>query len=155
MESTECGKASALFSLVSAAAVTCAIMKPELIPGDRKSTRLNSSHVEISYAVFCLKKKKTPADYNDIIQYSSALLLDDPINLIAFNAKLLVLAQQTDKEEYKKAAQQRKMVQDANVSTGDGMSDDTPFYGIKGAYEYDILPFLGYTYCGEDKLFFF
>src|SRR3989442_10862963 len=28
---------------------------------DRKSTRLNSSHVRISYAVFCLKKKKTPS----------------------------------------------------------------------------------------------
>src|SRR2546430_6626066 len=28
---------------------------------DRKSTRLNSSHSQISYAVFCLKKKKTPA----------------------------------------------------------------------------------------------
>src|SRR5690349_24960340 len=28
-----------------------------LDPADRKSTRLNSSHVEISYAVFCLKKK--------------------------------------------------------------------------------------------------
>src|SRR5699024_965108 len=28
-------------------------------PLDRKSTRLNSSHVSISYAVFCLKKKKT------------------------------------------------------------------------------------------------
>src|SRR3712207_7931830 len=28
--------------------------------GDRKSTRLNSSHANISYAVFCLKKKKTP-----------------------------------------------------------------------------------------------
>src|SRR2546430_8564139 len=28
-------------------------------PGDRKSTRLNSSHSQISYAVFCLKKKKT------------------------------------------------------------------------------------------------
>src|SRR5690606_40791746 len=28
------------------------------IRGDRKSTRLNSSHVKISYAVFCLKKKK-------------------------------------------------------------------------------------------------
>src|SRR5208283_6021360 len=27
---------------------------------DRKSTRLNSSHITISYAVFCLKKKKTP-----------------------------------------------------------------------------------------------
>src|SRR5438874_9805726 len=28
------------------------------LEADRKSTRLNSSHVEISYAVFCLKKKK-------------------------------------------------------------------------------------------------
>src|SRR3712207_7437152 len=28
-------------------------------PEDRKSTRLNSSHANISYAVFCLKKKKT------------------------------------------------------------------------------------------------
>src|SRR5690349_23729607 len=30
----------------------------EAARADRKSTRLNSSHVEISYAVFCLKKKK-------------------------------------------------------------------------------------------------
>src|SRR5690606_41009028 len=29
------------------------------VPTDRKSTRLNSSHVKISYAVFCLKKKTT------------------------------------------------------------------------------------------------
>src|SRR5699024_12770775 len=29
-----------------------------IVQGDRKSTRLNSSHVSISYAVFCLKKKK-------------------------------------------------------------------------------------------------
>src|SRR3712207_8632001 len=29
-------------------------------PADRKSTRLNSSHANISYAVFCLKKKKPP-----------------------------------------------------------------------------------------------
>src|SRR5690554_7625516 len=32
--------------------------------GDRKSTRLNSSHVRISYAVFCLKKKKKKITYN-------------------------------------------------------------------------------------------
>src|SRR3712207_8214546 len=29
-----------------------------VVSGDRKSTRLNSSHANISYAVFCLKKKK-------------------------------------------------------------------------------------------------
>src|SRR6266496_3418810 len=33
---------------------------------DRKSTRLNSSHVEISYAVFCLKKKKKKKKRNKI-----------------------------------------------------------------------------------------
>src|SRR5690625_6461801 len=33
----------------------------ELGPSDRKSTRLNSSHVAISYAVFCLKKKTRAA----------------------------------------------------------------------------------------------
>src|SRR5437868_10314581 len=32
------------------------------LKGDRKSTRLNSSHVSISYAVFCLKKKKNKLD---------------------------------------------------------------------------------------------
>src|SRR3712207_7066333 len=39
---------STLFSYALLAAIT----------GDRKSTRLNSSHANISYAVFCLKKKK-------------------------------------------------------------------------------------------------
>src|SRR5699024_12554575 len=34
----------------------CAVHRA--VPIDRKSTRLNSSHVSISYAVFCLKKKK-------------------------------------------------------------------------------------------------
>src|SRR2546427_6922799 len=45
-------------------------------PGDRKSTRLNSSHSQISYAVFCLKKKKIQRgthahgiySYNDCVQ---------------------------------------------------------------------------------------
>src|SRR6266511_4753923 len=34
------------------------VLAPALEHRDRKSTRLNSSHVKISYAVFCLKKKK-------------------------------------------------------------------------------------------------
>src|SRR3989442_10321370 len=33
-------------------------LQEQMMKGDRKSTRLNSSHVRISYAVFCLKKKK-------------------------------------------------------------------------------------------------
>src|SRR2546430_13088280 len=47
--------------------------------GDRKSTRLNSSHSQISYAVFCLKKKKTKQNRyrqpNIVISESSLLCL--------------------------------------------------------------------------------
>src|SRR3712207_8305648 len=37
---------------------------------DRKSTRLNSSHANISYAVFCLKKKKIHSITYSLIQFS-------------------------------------------------------------------------------------
>src|SRR3712207_7635180 len=43
---------------VPVAATPGALSALRLQVGDRKSTRLNSSHANISYAVFCLKKKK-------------------------------------------------------------------------------------------------
>src|SRR5690348_17926494 len=44
---------------------------------DRKSTRLNSSHPSISYAVFCLKKKKKNNDHvmNDYMKHKSCVIL--------------------------------------------------------------------------------
>src|SRR5690625_6591034 len=44
-------------SLDGAAQAAALMMTSGVREGDRKSTRLNSSHVAISYAVFCLKKK--------------------------------------------------------------------------------------------------
>src|SRR2546427_6602659 len=46
--------------------------------GDRKSTRLNSSHSQISYAVFCLKKKKKklPTAYPTRIAHAQPLQQD-------------------------------------------------------------------------------
>src|SRR2546429_7168016 len=64
------GATTAIFSVVdtvlvhsapyarSAELVAITEKGPTTAPGDRKSTRLNSSHGYISYAVFCLKKKK-------------------------------------------------------------------------------------------------
>src|SRR3712207_8734236 len=45
-------------ALIEAIAAALSAITAEDIRGDRKSTRLNSSHANISYAVFCLKKKK-------------------------------------------------------------------------------------------------
>src|SRR3712207_7330566 len=41
--------------------------------GDRKSTRLNSSHANISYAVFCLKKKKKTYTLRSILFCSASI----------------------------------------------------------------------------------
>src|SRR5688572_31204751 len=43
---------------------TAEVQRRAPAPLDRKSTRLNSSHSQISYAVFCLKKKKNPDTTN-------------------------------------------------------------------------------------------
>src|SRR5690606_40083042 len=45
-----------LAAIVRETGMACEYSSPDML--DRKSTRLNSSHVKISYAVFCLKKKK-------------------------------------------------------------------------------------------------
>src|SRR5690554_7790313 len=53
--------------------------------GDRKSTRLNSSHVRISYAVFCLKKKKRTIPDDSVVPLDhhrqQAALFEHPHNV--------------------------------------------------------------------------
>src|SRR5256885_2556048 len=51
---------------VSGAASLMATCTRRYGPADRKSTRLNSSHLENSYAVFCLKKKKSAIQGSDV-----------------------------------------------------------------------------------------
>src|SRR3712207_8692783 len=52
------------FAAAAAQASVAGGPEPEVVEaGDRKSTRLNSTHAQISYAVFCLKKKNTYPAY--------------------------------------------------------------------------------------------
>src|SRR5947209_19008682 len=59
-----------IFFAAGAETIECEVCDQYTIQGDlfidrdRKSTRLNSSHANISYAVFCLKKKKKNKKYN-------------------------------------------------------------------------------------------
>src|SRR2546427_7543628 len=62
--------AEAIDSYEAALATLTEEQQQAVVLRDRKSTRLNSSHSQISYAVFCLKKKK---DYNDHSQVVRAL----------------------------------------------------------------------------------
>src|SRR2546429_6488738 len=54
------------------------LVRELLAAEDRKSTRLNSSHGYISYAVFCLKKKKTAATHDQNTYIYPSLILRTP-----------------------------------------------------------------------------
>src|SRR3712207_8556221 len=73
------GKQSALSSMLQMKAVKFLQIDIRqniyIMNQDRKSTRLNSSHANISYAVFCLKKKKTLVDLADVMSTTLDLLI--------------------------------------------------------------------------------
>src|SRR5258708_19040938 len=56
--------------------------KRKLLIQDRKSTRLNSSHQIISYAVFCLKKKKTKKTDDNQIRWNNLLALKQSLSAL-------------------------------------------------------------------------
>src|SRR2546430_10649812 len=79
-----------LYRYLTRTGLSCHVVAPSLIPKkpgdrvktdrrDRKSTRLNSSHSQISYAVFCLKKKKK------YIQRDMDMLASESKNVIAIH----------------------------------------------------------------------
>src|SRR3989442_8023745 len=74
--------------------VQAAHCEPEVADSgsDRKSTRLNSSHVRISYAVFCLKKKKKPRtlyqDKQQILALTKPVWLASPSALLPWHGLL-------------------------------------------------------------------
>src|SRR2546430_11148457 len=60
-------------------------LQASLTERDRKSTRLNSSHSQISYAVFCLKKKNRIEIYSStFISFVSLLLVRNEVHTTAF-----------------------------------------------------------------------
>src|SRR5205085_5664350 len=62
-------------------------------PRDRKSTRLNSSHSQISYAVFCLKKKKKTKKYE---KYEHELLIRVPYAVTTYLVDTLACTMDVD-----------------------------------------------------------
>lgn len=120
------------------------VFQPAYVPAD-------DSQYNQRLASVLSRTSLTETDFTEILEIAQVLLREDPFNLRALNAILLVHAQRDNVAEYKKAAWQRRIVQDAIVSTGDGMSEETPFFVIRVAHEYDMLPFLGFRFGGEDR----
>src|SRR2546430_3720062 len=68
------------------------------LSGDRKSTRLNSSHSQISYAVFCLKKKKTTDSVRSMVithSITATTHLVSAFHLVVLKVRMLTLIRAT------------------------------------------------------------
>src|SRR3712207_6969438 len=70
-DNTQVLDADGIEGRIGSISFVAALGEPERAAVDRKSTRLNSSHANISYAVFCLKKKKTLTTLFSIPSYST------------------------------------------------------------------------------------
>jgi hypothetical protein len=122
------------------------VFHPNYVPLD------TSSYNESLMETLSKKESFTTVDYNRLIDDADALLREDPFNLRALNTKLIVYAQQDNVPEYKKAIQQRKVVLDAIVSSGDGLTKKTAYHVIKVTHEYDFLSCIGYENIGGSKI---
>src|SRR5438270_6370609 len=63
----------------SASCATSASPRSTTDTTDRKSTRLNSSHSQISYAVFCLKKKNQYVEWHNVMTHWMLILLSEDL----------------------------------------------------------------------------
>src|SRR2546430_13012697 len=59
---------------------------------DRKSTRLNSSHSQISYAVFCLKKKNNKISHSHCLNLKLTINATTPVHSYSFQPPLLLFS---------------------------------------------------------------
>lgn len=98
------------------------------------------------------KQHLSNEDFTNIEKYAGRLLQEDPFNMRALNAQLLVYAQRDEAAPYRSVATKRNIIERAITSSGDGMSKKSSYYVIRVAHEYDILGFLGYKYGGSEKI---
>ncbi len=112
----------------------------------------DTSRYNNELAISLSKVHLSDNDYNIIEKSAKALIAEDPFNLRALNALLIVYAEKDNVEQYKITNQKIDIVQRAIASSGDGMTTKTAYYVIKVSHEYDILNFLGYRYGGSKKL---
>ncbi|MDO5664299.1 MAG: DUF4919 domain-containing protein [Bacteroidia bacterium] len=113
---------------------------------------VDTSQYNAKMATVLNRQHFSEENYQAVLQFADSLLTEDPFNMRALSAKLLVYAQKNNVDAYKKTARKRNIVQRAIISSGDGMEKSTAYYVIKVSHEYDLLGFLGFQFGGQDKI---
>jgi hypothetical protein len=104
-----------------------------------------------SLRIFFTMKKLTDLDAGNIIHFSDSILAVNPFNLRALNYREYAFEQTSENERIKNVIFRIKSVLEAILSSGHGLSTDSPFYVIRESDEYAVIDALGFYFGGDHK----
>jgi len=90
----------------------------------------------------------TEDDYKKLIEYSDILLEENPFNINAINYKLYAYKQLQNSSDAMKASLKLQIINDAILSSGEGLTKETAYVVINPNHEYSFLHLLGFTFGG-------
>ena len=105
-----------------------------------------------SLRVILKKKNYNDNDLKQIMKHSDSLLVHNPFNLNAINYKLYAEKQMKDSISILKDYTKMRIITDAILSSGDGLTKETAFFVISPTHENSILRLLGYKFSGNQRL---
>jgi len=105
-----------------------------------------------SLRIMMKKGRHTEEDFQKISSLCDASLKENPFDLRAFNYKLYACQELRDEPEFIKNLTKMKIIIDALVSSGDGLTKETAFYVITTSHEYDLLNIIGLNFSGKQSL---
>lgn len=98
------------------------------------------------------KEELGNTELKQIVKFTDLILLEAPFDLNAINYQLYALEQQGEEQIFEKRVTQMRIIVDALLSSGNGMSKEEAFYVLYTSHEYDILNILGYQFGGSQSL---
>ena len=98
------------------------------------------------------KKQPTVIELSEIIRLADSALLENPFDLRMLNYQLYAYELLSDKSDFDKKINQMKIIVDAMISSGNGLTKETAFYVIFITHEYDLLNILGFDFGGTQSL---
>jgi hypothetical protein len=105
-----------------------------------------------SLRVFFRMKKLTSLDAVNMIRFSDSILVVNPFNLKALNYRAYAFENTGNKAGTKRVIYRINLVLEAILSSGHGLSTDSPFYVIRESDEYALVDVLGFLFEGHSDM---
>ena len=106
-----------------------------------------------SLSIFFSVDRLNDIDAGNVIRFSDSILVDNPFNLRALNYRALAFEHLGENKRYNGVIFRINTVLEVILSSGHGLSPDSPFYVIRESDEYALIDALGFMFEGhKDKI---